>query len=64
MGQGDELYGNHVSQVLMLDVPHQFDLSGHRVSWLDGDFDWYRKYFYATGLVFEPMGSHILGVTT
>ena len=28
------------------------------MSWLDGDFDWYRKCSYAIGLVFKPMESH------
>ena len=41
-----------------------FDLSGRRVSLLDGDFDWYWKCSSATGLVFKPMGSHTIGVST
>ena len=41
-----------------------FDLSGCRVSLLDGDFDWYWKCSSATGLVFEPMESHTIGVST
>ena len=57
-GQRDELYGNHMLEILECCLI-TFDLFGHRVSLLDGDFDWCRKYFYAIGLVFEPMGSHI-----
>ena len=40
-----------------------FDLSGHRVSLLDEDFDWYWKCSSATDLVFKHMGSHIIGIS-
>ena len=55
-GQRDELYGNHMLEVLEYFLA-TFDLSGYQVSLLDGDFDWYKKYFRATNLVFKLIGS-------
>ena len=63
MGQEDELYSNHIPEVLDR-CPATIGPSGRWVSLLDGDFGWYRKCSCATGLVFEPMRSHTYGVPT
>ena len=39
---------------------YTFDLSGRRVSLLDGHFDWYRNLFLYYRFRFGPMRSHTL----
>ena len=63
MGQEDELYSNHIPEVLDR-CSATIGPSGRRVSLLDSDFGWYRKCSCATGMVFEPMRSHTYGVPT
>ena len=56
--QRDELYDNHSP---FLDVAsHTFDLSDHRISLLDGHFDWYKNLFLYYQFKFVSMRSQIL----